>query len=168
MTKELIARIHKQWALRDPLDPLRNTALEAAVAIEALQARVANIEKLYFINQCERDSLAAELVAIKNQEPVATICNAPGGFRIDNHAPDILEAGMKLYLTPTPPVREPLNPEKLRDLIASHLTSVYVCTRVWSAWNVGTMGKDDFEEAAETELVEDLATAIEAAIKEQK
>lgn len=58
-----------------------------------------------------------------------------------------------------------MNPEQLRNLIASHLTATYVCTRVWSAWNVGTMDQDDFIEATETELVEDLATAIEAALK---
>lgn len=51
----------------------------------------------------------------------------------------------------------------LRDTIREHLTSLYVCTRVWDAWHVGTMTEDDFTPAGETDFVEDLACAIEAA-----
>jgi hypothetical protein len=46
------------------------------------------------------------------------------------------------------------------DIVNHHLTSVYVCTRVWSAWGVGTMSEDDFSEASETDLPAGLAGAI--------
>jgi hypothetical protein len=59
----------------------------------------------------QRDTLRSKLDALEAQEPVATIANASGGFRIDNHAPDILEAGMKLYLAAKPTVRELSNYE---------------------------------------------------------
>jgi len=45
--------------------------------------------------------------------------------------------------------------EALRDAFAAALTGVYCCTRVWSAWQVGTMDQDDFIPAAECEEVLD-------------
>lgn len=50
--------------------------------------------------------------------------------------------------------------ESLIDLIEDNLYAVYHCTRVWSAWGVGTMSEDDFHEARGTELAPDLADAI--------
>lgn len=35
-----------------------------------------------------------------------------------------------------------------------------VCTRVWEAWSYNTMGEDDFTEAVETEIPEELARAV--------
>lgn len=35
-----------------------------------------------------------------------------------------------------------------------------VCTRVWEAWSHNTMTEDDFTEAVETEIPEELARAI--------
>lgn len=50
--------------------------------------------------------------------------------------------------------------EKLRDALAEALgDSTYCCTRVWNAWNVGTMGPDDFVLAAEDDEVLDGLTA---------
>jgi hypothetical protein len=57
-----------------------------------------------------------------------------------------------------------LSKERLIEIISAHLTSMYACTRVWSAWNVGTMGQDDFVEAAETEFPGELADAILSAL----
>jgi hypothetical protein len=37
----------------------------------------------------------------------------------------------------------------VRDAIAAALGDTYDCTRVWSAWGVGTMGPDDFVPVAE-------------------
>lgn len=37
----------------------------------------------------------------------------------------------------------------VRDAIAETLGDAYDCTRVWSAWNVGTMGPHDFVPVAE-------------------
>lgn len=54
----------------------------------------------------------------------------------------------------------PITKEVLTDLIEEHLYGVYHCTRVWSAWHVGTMSQDDFIEARGSELAPDLADAI--------
>lgn len=37
-----------------------------------------------------------------------------------------------------------LKDEALRESICDSLTGVYVCNRVWSAWQVGTMSEEDF------------------------
>lgn len=50
--------------------------------------------------------------------------------------------------------------ERVAEIVRSHLTAVYHCTRVWSAWNVGTMGQDDFEPADESSLSEDIAVEV--------
>ena len=50
--------------------------------------------------------------------------------------------------------------EKLIDLIRQHLTATYHCTRVWEAWNVGTMSQDDFADARESDMPYELADAI--------
>jgi hypothetical protein len=116
MNKELIER------LRDYVCPLKN---EAADLIEVQAVKIAELEKEVsetyhaqahlqgeVLAACaERDTLRSKLDALEAQEPVATIANASGGFRIDNHAPDILEAGMKLYLAAKPTVRELSNYE---------------------------------------------------------
>jgi len=58
-------------------------------------------------------------------------------------------------VAPEPPTRE-----KLAEIVRSHLTSTYHCTRVWEAWHVGTMTEDDFEPASESDMAEDIADAI--------
>lgn len=55
--------------------------------------------------------------------------------------------------------------EPVRDAIAVTLGEAMDCTRVWSAWGVGTMGEDDFALIAEDDgrLNEIAISAIEAA-----
>ena len=63
----------------------------------------------------------AELKALREQEPVATLRNSSGhigGLHFDNHAPDILEASMKLYARPVP-ARELTN-EDIQRIWAEH------------------------------------------------
>jgi hypothetical protein len=50
--------------------------------------------------------------------------------------------------------------EQIADLVRDHLTSVYVCTRVWNAWQVGTMTEDDFIPASEIEMADEIAEAV--------
>ena len=50
------------------------------------------------------------------------------------------------------PAQEPV---ELRTALAEALTGVYVCSRVWSAWRVGTMTEGDFQLAAECDEVLD-------------
>lgn len=58
--------------------------------------------------------------------------------------------------------------EALEAIIAKHLVGLYVCTRVWEAWNVGTMSESDFIEAGETEFAQDLAGDIVEALSNFK
>ena len=65
-------------------------------------------------------------------------------------------------VAPEPPTRE-----ALAEIVRSHLTSTYHCTRVWEAWHVGTMTEDDFEPASESDMAEEIADAILAAYPPQ-
>lgn len=66
------------------------------------------------------------------------------------------------FATPAPAAQQPaeLTHTQLHDIIGEHLTSAYVCTRVWDAWNVGTMSRDDFCPLADTDFQDELADAI--------
>lgn len=59
-----------------------------------------------------------------------------------------------------------LNKEGLIDILRQHLTSdIYFCTRVWAAWQVGTMSEDDFTPVNEDdEFIYELSTAILASL----
>lgn len=47
--------------------------------------------------------------------------------------------------------------EKIRKILGD----TYICERVWSAWEAGTMTKDDFSEASDSEeLIDELYDAI--------
>ncbi len=61
---------------------------------------------------------------------------------------------------PAPTQAAPLTQEQIADVVREHLTSAYVCTRVWAAWSVGTMAEDDFEPASETDMADDIAAAL--------
>jgi hypothetical protein len=54
----------------------------------------------------------------------------------------------------------PVKVEQIAELVRTHLTSVYACTRVWSAWQVGTMTEDDFIPASEIEMADEIAEAV--------
>ncbi len=66
----------------------------------------------------------------------------------------------------------PLDKDELAQLIAEHLGGTYHCTRVWEAWNVGTMRPYDFEPVDESEtptkIAEAIIDAIRAAISAKK
>ena len=53
-----------------------------------------------------------------------------------------------------------LDRDALAELIAEHLSGTYHCTRVWSAWGVGTMTQDDFEPVDESDTPGEIADAI--------
>ena len=55
--------------------------------------------------------------------------------------------------------------DAVRDAISQVLTSVYVCGRVWSAWQAGTMTEDDFIPAADSdEVLNEITDAAIAAL----
>lgn len=59
----------------------------------------------------------------------------------------------------------PLDKDELAQLIAEHLGGTYHCTRVWEAWNVGTMSQYDFKPVDESETPTEIADAIIDAIR---
>lgn len=58
---------------------------------------------------------------------------------------------------------------KVRDAIAQTLGySAYDCTRVWDAWNVGTMDRDDFVKIVDDESrLDEIADAAMSALTER-
>ena len=50
--------------------------------------------------------------------------------------------------------------DSLTDTIAEGLIGTYHCTRVWGAWHVGTMGKNDFEPVDESDTPRELAETV--------
>ncbi len=69
--------------------------------------------------------------------------------------------------TPTPlPAAPDITREQVKAAIADALGGgAYDCLRVWSAWNRGTMGADDFSPIAEDDdRVAEIADAVIAAL----
>lgn len=60
-------------------------------------------------------------------------------------------------ITPTPSDAR----EELRDKVANLLADDYACTRVWEAWQVGTMTQDDFEPLSETERADEIVALFD-------
>lgn len=77
-----------------------------------------------------------------------------------------LIAALPKVSTPTP---SDMPPQKVRDslisLLADCVGDSYDCTRVWEAWNVGTMSQDDFVPVSERvdEIADSILEAIGAA-----
>ena len=63
------------------------------------------------------------------------------------------------------PAGEPVAPRKeaLTELIADALHGTYHCGRVWQAWHIGTMSKDDFSPVDQSETPAEIADAVLAA-----
>ena len=55
---------------------------------------------------------------------------------------------------------EPVTAERIADTVRDYLGDIFACTRVWEAWQVGTMTQNDFTPADETELADEIATAV--------
>lgn len=53
-----------------------------------------------------------------------------------------------------------IDKDEIADIVRAHLTSIYCCTRVWSAWSHGTMSEEDFVPADEIEMADEIAEAI--------
>jgi hypothetical protein len=53
--------------------------------------------------------------------------------------------------------------KRLVDILGRELGDAYDCTRVWEAWNVGTMTENDFEPVSDR--IDDIAAALVAVIK---
>ncbi len=95
-------------------------------------------------------------------------------LNLNMHYPQDKRAVVPLFATPhteAKPAKDavdaaiPLDKEELAQLIAEHLGGTYHCTRVWEAWNVGTMSQDDFEPVDESETPTEIADAVIDAIR---
>lgn len=53
-----------------------------------------------------------------------------------------------------------LDKERLVELLSENLGDTYVCTRVWSAWQHGTMSEDDFFPVTQDDIMDHLADLI--------
>jgi len=59
--------------------------------------------------------------------------------------------------------------EALRDAVAESMTDLYCCSRVWSAWQVGTMTQNDFSPAAEDgDILDNICDAVEKFLQQPK
>lgn len=67
-----------------------------------------------------------------------------------------------ITVTPLNSERPKLDHDSLRALLAEHMRgNTYLCTRVWEAWQYGTMTDEDFEPAGENdEFMDDLTQGI--------
>lgn len=92
--------------------------------------------------------------------PILTVDT--GLYYQDNDAEPLARAILaRLATPPAPGVPTPLpSKDALAELIREHMHGVYHCTRVWEAWNVGTMSQEDFESYSESDSPEELADAI--------
>jgi len=136
--------------------------------VEALQAQLTTEHMNCAMADQAVTKMAAKLAALEAQEPVGyahpgqLACIELGYAYV--YPKQQQAASQPLYLAAgaQPSTTAPTVPDKtaLRDLITSHLTCVYVCTRVWEAWNVGTMTEADFIEATETDFADDLIEAM--------
>jgi hypothetical protein len=52
--------------------------------------------------------------------------------------------------------------QSLREQVTQLLSDDYACTRVWEAWQYGTMTQDDFMPLTETERVDEIIALIES------
>lgn len=114
----------------------------------------------------------AELQSLEKQEPVGY--TDEHGFKyVDAHFVKIAKEfppgdWIAVYTaagaSPQPSQARELSKDELTDVITAHLYLTYHCTRVWSAWNVGTMSQDDFEPVDESDTPAEIADAIIAAI----
>ena len=51
--------------------------------------------------------------------------------------------------------------KKIRGILREHLNDSYRCSRVWDAWNLGTMTSDDFESlGGDDYLIDEIANDI--------
>lgn len=104
---------------------------------------------------------AAVLAKLAQQEPVAIVRRS--GIEVLGEYGDLI--GKNLYTHPTPQQADRQRVptiEELTEKIASMLHGTYHCSRVWEAWNVGTMSEEDFGQVDESDTPAEIAAEIHA------
>gem|GEM_PF-5528441 len=105
-------------------------------AIEPLQKRIADLEAQTAQLTASLETASSAVIVLKQQQREGWAQIASG--------------------------QEPVTVEQIANLVRTHLTSIYACTRVWEAWQVGTMTEDDFIPASEIEMADEIAEAVVA------
>lgn len=90
---------------------------------------------------------------------------AEGHERVSKHEVSEVDPPQRITQAPAPePAAARTKRDDLRDELAKILADTYVCSRVWEAWEVGTMSSQDFSPASEDEeIVDSLIDAVLAA-----
>lgn len=155
---EALALVGKLEAAQAEIEAVRKANIDCVNHFDALRidydaalARLAKLEK--------QDDSNAGVVMGFTPEGLALVDYPCEGNTIS------LEEGMLLYAASgaAPKAQEPLSKEALTDIIAAGLGLTYHCTRVWSAWQVGTMSEHDFEPVDGSDTPAEIADAIIAA-----
>lgn len=129
--RELLERLQSQTELSNDWDEVQ--ALLAAPVVERQP------EPVGYAN-------SNDLVSDGYSHSFTVRSEQPANNYVDGGIP------VALYASPPAPVVELPTREVMRDLIAEVIGGdTYDCTRVWSAWGVGTMSEDDFVPLAERE-----------------
>jgi hypothetical protein len=154
-TTKLIAKLTE--ALDMEVTPEgRSLYRHAITTITAAQGEVARLTTLSKGQHVELYNARLRLAALESQKSVASIfISATGEREMDDWKCDLPQGRNELYAAAGASPVEPsqareLSKEELTDLIAAGLGCTYHCTRVWSAWSVGTMSQDDFEPVDES------------------
>jgi hypothetical protein len=126
-----------------------NTLTRAA---EMLECEAAILKESY--NTLDGDWITCESVRDTHDEMLAVVA----------------ELRAMLTASPTPPEAPRWRPgddipENVLDATAAAIGAAYDCNRVWAAWQIGTMGPDDFSRVAEDgdRVAEIAGAALEAA-----
>ena len=110
--------------------------------------------------QASRQALEGEPTAVINKSAVGDY-----EFFPTPRAVDMPNGIHKLYAHPASSQAlegEPVEVELIADTVRDHFGDIFACTRAWSAWQVGTMTRDDFTPANLTELADEIAESVAA------
>jgi hypothetical protein len=132
-----------------------HTEYEMRQAIEPLQKRIAEQRTELIALTGDNERLQRRIAELEAQlEKGKQLCREQTATIVDR-TKTVLDLEAQIAS------RQPLvTVEQIADLVRDHLTSVYVCTRVWNAWRVGTMTEDDFIPASEIEMADEIAEAV--------
>lgn len=164
------------------IDIARKAAVESTHRynyMPALAEDAINWQPHRWVIEAMRSALLAAPV-VERQEPVAYsykeyvwatgLADYVWREKIEAELPNTEDCEIKdlvpLYTSPPAPVAL-LEPEQLFEALAGALGEALDCTRVWSAWGVGTMSEDDFARVADDQgRLHEIASACLDKLKE--
>jgi len=164
-----VHRFSERWALDRAIDALSGAAAQQPTDIGRLRVVIDRIDPEALAragifplagDSDSDDELRAYVDRMKDTTTLRSanpVLNAPHDCDSGHEFAPGLAA---IVSQPAPATGDEMNEDALTDLIAGHLSLTYHCTRVWNAWNVGTMSQDDFEPVDESDTPREIARAI--------